>query len=92
MIFFSKKKLCHYDIQNAFLNGELEKEIYIQINPRCENAANRNRVCRLKQALYGLKQSPRAWFGKFTKIMKLLGHKLTLYQDDPSIEKSSYQK
>ena len=27
------------------------------------------KVCRLKKALYVLKQSPRDWFGKFTKVM-----------------------
>lgn len=32
-------------------------------------------VCKLKKALYGLKLSPRAWFGRFTKIMTTLGYK-----------------
>ena len=32
-------------------------------------------VCRLKKALYGLRQSPRAWFGRFTKSMKAFGYK-----------------
>lgn len=30
--------------------------------------------CRLKRALYGLKQSPRAWFGRFTIAMKKFGY------------------
>ena len=32
------------------------------------------KVCRLKKSLYGLKQSPRAWFGRFTKSMKAFGY------------------
>ena len=32
-------------------------------------------VCRLKKSLYGLKQSPRAWFGRFTLAMKKYGFK-----------------
>src|SRR5262249_20478263 len=31
-------------------------------------------VCKLKKSLYGLKQSPRAWFGRFTKSMKAFGY------------------
>ena len=31
--------------------------------------------CRLKGAFYGLKQSPRAWFGRFTTAMKKFGYK-----------------
>ena len=31
--------------------------------------------CKSKRALYGLKQSPRAWFGRFTAAMKKLGYK-----------------
>lgn len=32
------------------------------------------KVCRLKKSLYGLKQSPRAWFGRFTKSMIDFGY------------------
>ncbi|CAA0818853.1 cysteine-rich RLK (RECEPTOR-like protein kinase) 8 [Striga hermonthica] len=34
-----------------------------------------NEVCRLKKSLYGLKQSPRAWFGRFTQAMKKYGYR-----------------
>ena len=34
-----------------------------------------NKVCRLKMALYGLKQSPRIWYSRFSKVMKKVGYK-----------------
>ena len=34
-----------------------------------------NQVCKLKKALYELKQSPRAWFGRFAKVMIAMGYK-----------------
>ncbi|RVW64239.1 Retrovirus-related Pol polyprotein from transposon RE1 [Vitis vinifera] len=33
------------------------------------------KVCKLKKSLYGLKQSPRAWFGRFTKLMRAFGYR-----------------
>jgi Reverse transcriptase (RNA-dependent DNA polymerase) len=32
-------------------------------------------VCRLKKSLYGLKQSPRAWFDRFRKAMVGMGYR-----------------
>nr|CAN68477.1 hypothetical protein VITISV_029627 [Vitis vinifera] len=59
-------QLLQYNVKNAFLHGDLDEEIYMNIPPRFEG----NKVCKLKKALYGLKQSPRAWFERFTKVMK----------------------
>ncbi|RVW54499.1 Retrovirus-related Pol polyprotein from transposon RE1 [Vitis vinifera] len=33
------------------------------------------KVCKLKKSLYGLKQSPKAWFGRFTKSMRVFGYR-----------------
>jgi len=51
-----------FDVKNAFLHGSLEEEVYMEIPLGYK-------VCRLKKALYGLKHSPRAWFGRFTQAM-----------------------
>ena len=32
-------------------------------------------MCKLKKTLYGLKQSPRTWFGRFAEVMKNMGYK-----------------
>lgn len=49
----------HMDVQNTFLHGELEEEIYMII---LEGFQSKNDlVCKLKKALYSLKQAPRTW-------------------------------
>ncbi|RVX11614.1 Retrovirus-related Pol polyprotein from transposon RE2 [Vitis vinifera] len=61
------------DVKNAFLNGDLEEEVYMDIPAGLETTSNFNKVCRLRKSLYGLKQSPRAWFERFTKVVKGYG-------------------
>lgn len=65
--------LLQFDVKNAFLHGDLEEEIYMEVPPGFESKAGK--VCRLKKAFYGLKQSPRAWFGRFSKVMITLGYR-----------------
>ena len=57
-------------MKNAFLNGDLKEEVYMDISPGFETIITKNTVCRLKRSLYRLKQSPRAYFERFTKAVK----------------------
>jgi hypothetical protein len=63
--------LFQIDVKNAFLNGDLLKEVYIQPPPSYPDS--HNQVCRLRRALYGLKQAPRAWFAKFSSVVAQQG-------------------
>ncbi|RVX10447.1 Retrovirus-related Pol polyprotein from transposon TNT 1-94 [Vitis vinifera] len=65
--------LHQLDVKNAFLNGDLEEEVYMDIPAGLETTSNFNKVCRLRKSLYGPKQSPRAWFERFTKMVKGYG-------------------
>jgi Reverse transcriptase (RNA-dependent DNA polymerase) len=66
--------LFQLDVKNAFLHGNLKEEVYMKIPPGFENEQFKGKVCRLKRSLYGLKQSPRAWFDRFSMVMKKLGY------------------
>ena len=67
--------LHQFDVKNAFLHGELEEEVYMKPPPGFSEAYNLKEGCRLERALYGLKQSPHAWVGRFTSAMKKFGYK-----------------
>lgn len=67
--------LYQFDVKNTFLHGEILEEVYMKAPPGFYDVFKENEGCRLKRALYGLKQSPRAWFGKFAKAMRKFGYK-----------------
>ena len=65
------------DVKNAFLNGDLSEEVYMQLPLGL--SVESNKVCHLQRALYGLKQAPRAWFAKFSSIISHLGYMVSHY-------------
>src|SRR6266542_1019847 len=65
--------LFQMDVKNAFLHGDLQEEVYMEIPPGFNSHETEGKVCKLMKSLYGLKQSPRAWFGRFSKEVCSLG-------------------
>ena len=52
------------DVKTAFLNGIIHEEVYIEQPQGFEMHGRESHVCRLKKALYDLKQTPRAWYSR----------------------------
>lgn len=61
------------DVQNAFLHGFLEEDVYMRQPPGYEDAMLIGYVCKLDKALYGLKEAPQAWFSRLSKKLYDLG-------------------
>ena len=70
----SEWPLHQLDIKNAFLNGELEEEVYMCQPPSFGEELRSQTVCKLNKSLYSLKQSPPAWFDQFSKVIKKFGY------------------
>ncbi|XP_073109504.1 uncharacterized protein [Elaeis guineensis] len=67
--------LFQLDVKNAFLHGELQEEVYMDVPPGFATAQTVGKVCQLRRSLYGLKQSPRAWFDRFRQAIIQMGYK-----------------
>lgn len=60
--------LQQLDFQNAFLYGNLDEEVYMDLPPRMQ-PTQPHQVCRLKKLPYGLKQSSIQWFAKLSQSL-----------------------
>lgn len=81
--------VCQMDVSNAFLNGDLDELVYMKMPPgytgmgsrisaatSVQSLGNKDiKVCRLKKALYGLRQAPRQWFSKLSITLKSMDYK-----------------
>ena len=61
------------DIKNAFLHGDLVEEVCMEQPPGFIAQGESGLVCKLRRSLYSMKQSPRAWFSRFSSVVEELG-------------------
>ena len=65
--------LHQMDVKTAYLNGELEEEVYMRQPPGFEDSDHPDWVCKLKKSIYGLKQSARCWYQKLKETLVQMG-------------------
>ncbi|KAH9705270.1 hypothetical protein KPL70_011800 [Citrus sinensis] len=64
------------NVKTAFLNRDLDEEIYMKQPEGFIAPGQENKVCKLVKSLYGLKQAPKQWHEKFDHTMITSGFKI----------------
>lgn len=73
---------CHQiDITNAFIQGDLEEQIFMQQPPGFGDGTSN--VCHLHKSLYGLKQAPRVWYQTLAHFLLSCGFEQS--PSDPAV-------
>jgi hypothetical protein len=65
------------DVKTAFLNGNLEEEIYMSQPDGFVEKGNEGKVCKLNRSIYGLKQASRQWYILFDNAITSYGFSMT---------------
>lgn len=86
----NKLNIDQMDVETAFLNGELNSQVYINQPPGYQDGSMK--VYKLYKSLYGLKGSPKCWYECFHKFISTLNFKRSnydycLYVNDININK-----
>ena len=75
--------LHQLDVSNAFLYGDLTYQVFMEQPPGYVAQGETSQVCLIRRAIYGLKQSPRAWFVKFNGMLTAYG--FDPYKFEPTV-------
>ena len=70
---FFDYEIWQMDVKTAFLNGDIEEELYMVQPKGFVDPENADKVCKLQRSIYGLKQASRSWNQRFDKVIKNFG-------------------
>jgi hypothetical protein len=73
------------DVKTAFLNGQLDEDIYMMQPDGFIAESQGDMVCKLQRSIYGLKQASRSWNIRFDETIKQYGFEQNL--DEPCVYK-----
>ncbi|PKU66194.1 Retrovirus-related Pol polyprotein from transposon TNT 1-94 [Dendrobium catenatum] len=80
---FHKWNVHQLDVSNAFLHGDIKETVYMRQPKGFEDSIHPTHVCKLRKAIYGLRQAPRQWYTTFTEYLLRIG--FIHSQADPSL-------
>ncbi|KAK1620537.1 hypothetical protein QYE76_026054 [Lolium multiflorum] len=70
---FFDYEIWQMDVKTAFLNGDIDEELYMVQPKGFVDPKNADKVCKLQRSIYGLKQASRSWNRRFDKVIKDFG-------------------
>ena len=81
--------MTHLGVKTAFLNGYLEEEVYMRQPEGFVKENESQKVCKLKWAIYGLKQASRSWNKRIDEFLVKLGYKKSILEPCLYVKKSN---
>jgi hypothetical protein len=66
-------EIWQMDVKTAFLNGNIEEELYIVQSEGFVDPCDANKVCKLERSIYGLQQASQSWNLHFDEVIKGFG-------------------
>ncbi|KAJ9556214.1 hypothetical protein OSB04_010828 [Centaurea solstitialis] len=66
---YKRFKVYQMDVKSAFLYGTIDEEVYVSQPPGFEDPKYPDKVYKLRKALYGLHQAPRAWYDTLSSYL-----------------------
>src|SRR3954464_3576917 len=73
IVAFHDYEIWQMDVKTAFLNGNVEEELYMMQPEGFVDPKDANKVCKLQRSIYGLKQASRSWNLCFDQVIKSFG-------------------